>query len=165
MEKIEWIRDLVMSEQKLEEEGLIDLSIEQSFGLDLNRESLSYIRDLKTQFIETAAAFNQLKGGAEGSVKIYGISGSKADFMLFRNGYKLIFALKEAGTLSIRFHSVGSFVPSGSGLPNDFDKNEALIHATIGPFGDLTWKYQGQDVKIENLVRYYFTRFIKESKK
>ena len=163
METLNWIRDLVLSEQKMEEDGVIDFSADLGFTTDLKNESIDFLSELKTNFIETAAAFNQLRSNTDGSVKIYGISGKEADFMLFRNGYKLIFSMKEAGTLSIRFHNIGVLVPQLNEGEAKADPNEALIIATSGPFGELTWKYQGQDIKMNHMVRYYFSRFIKES--
>ncbi len=162
MEKLNWIRDLVLSEQKMEEDGVIDFSTDIGFSTDLKSESTEFLTELKTNFIEISAAFNQLRSNLEGSVKIYGISGKEADFMLFRNGYKLIFSMKEPGTISIRFHNIGALVPQFT-EEDKTDPNEALIIATTGPFGELTWKYQGQEIKMNNMVRYYFSRFIKES--
>ncbi len=167
MEMMNWIKDLVLSEQKMEEEGVVDFSMDFGFTSDLKAESHDFIQEIKASFIETASVFNQLRSNSEGSVKIYGISGTEADFMLFRNGYKLIFSIKEAGTLAIRFHNIGQLVPQANTSEDRTasNANEALIIATKGPFGELTWKYQGQEVKTNHLVKYYFTRFIKESTK
>jgi len=167
MEKLNWIRGLVLSEQKMEEDGVIDFASDLGFTADLKQESNDFLTELKTNFIEVAAAFNQLRSNSEGSVKIYGISGKEADFMLFRNGYKLLFSMKEPGTLAIRFHNIGSLIPqlNNNESLHSQDPNEALIIAAQGPFGELCWKYQGQEVKMPNMVRYYFSRFIKESTK
>ncbi len=166
MEMMNWIKDLVLSEQKMEEDGVVDFSGDFGFSSNLKAESLDFIQEIKTSFIETASVFNQLKSGSDGTVKIYGISGTEADFMLFRNGYKLIFSIKEPGTMSIRFHNIGLLVPQANTTHDENsanNANEALIIATKGPFGELSWKYQGQEVKVTHLVKYYFTRFIKES--
>lgn len=165
METMNWIKDLVLSEQKMEEDGVVDFSMDYGFGSDLKAESQDFIQEVKATFIETSSVFNQLRSNNEGSVKIYGISGTEADFMLFRNGFKLIFSVKEPGTLSIRFHNIGPLVPqaSNSDASAANHANEALIIATKGPFGELSWKYQGQEVKTPHLAKYYFTRFIKES--
>jgi len=165
MEITNWIKDLVLSEQKMEEDGVVDFSADFGFSADLKAESHNFIQDIKASFIETSAVYNQLRSNSEGSVKIYGISGTEADFMLFRNGYKLIFSVKEPGTLSIRFHNIGTLVPQANHTENTIstNSNEALIIATKGPFGELSWKYQGQEVRTTHLVKYYFTRFVKES--
>src|SRR5476649_809541 len=108
MDKIAWIKDLVRTEQKMEETGVVDFTS----GFDpqqlLISESVGYLNALKNAFVEAAASFNQLKASSVGRIKIYGISNTHADFMLFRNGFKLIFSLKEPGVVGIRFHFVGS---------------------------------------------------------
>jgi hypothetical protein len=40
-----------------------------------------------------------------------------------------------------------------------------MLSARWGAFGDLVWTYQDQPVKVEYLVKYYMTRFIRESAK
>lgn len=169
MDKLAWIKDLVRAEQKMEESGVVDFS----FGFDpqqiLISESIAFLNNLKTAFVEAASSFNQLKGSSVGRVKIYGISNTHADFMLFRNGFKLIFSLKEPGVIGIRFHFVGAgFVQvapaSDNGAKVPAAEEDTLI-ARWGAFGDLVWTYQDQTVKTDYLVRYYMTRFVRESAK
>jgi hypothetical protein len=168
MDKLAWIKDLVRAEQKMEESGVVDFS----FGFDpqqlLVNESIGFLNNLKNAFIEASASFNQLKGSSVGRIKIYGISNTHADFMLFRNGFKLIFSLKEPGVVGIRFHYVGAAftqvgAASDNGAPVTNDEN--ILFARWGAFGDLDWTYQEQPVKPDYLVRYYMTRFIRESAK
>lgn len=169
MDKLTWIKDLVRAEQKMEESGVVDFS----FGFDpqhlLVTESVGFLNNLKTSFVEAASSFNQLKGSSVGRIKIYGISNTHADFMLFRNGFKLIFSLKEPGAIGIRFHFVGAgFVQvpaatdNGAKVPTG---EEDTLIARWGAFGDLVWTYQDQAVKPDYLVRYYMTRFVRESAK
>lgn len=169
MDKLSWIKDLVRAEQKMEESGVVDFS----FGFDpqqiLFNESIGFLETLKASFIDASSSFNQLKSSTVGRIKIYGISNTHADFMLFRNGFKLIFALREPGVISIRFHYVGAgFVQmpaasdNGAKVPTG---EEDLLIARWGAFGDLVWTYQEQNVKADYLVRYYMTRFIRESAK
>ncbi len=168
MDKLAWIKDLVRAEQKMEESGVVDFN----FGFDpqqiLITESIEFLNNLKTAFVEAASAFNQLKGSSVGRIKIYGISNTHADFMLFRNGFKLIFSLKEPGVIGIRFHFVGAgFVqmPPASDNGAKVPPDEDTLIARWGAFGDLVWTYQDQVVKIDYLVRYYMTRFVRESAK
>ncbi len=169
MDKLSWIKDLVRAEQKMEESGVVDFS----FGFDpqqlLLTESTGFLESLKSAFIESSSSFNQLKASTVGRVKIYGISNTVADFMLFRNGFKLIFALKEPGVISIRFHYVGAgFVQMPAATDNGAKVpagEEDHLIARWGAFGDLVWTYHEQIVKADYLVRYYMTRFIRESAK
>ncbi len=166
MDKITWIKDLVRAEQDMEESGMIDFNA----GFDpqklLAEESLHFLNDLKVSFVDTVTTFNQLKSSPLGRIKVYGISNTEADFMLFRNGFKLIFALKRPGLISIRFLYVGAtFVPGAPSNDKEVDPSEDQLVAKWGPFGDLVWTYNDQSLKIDFLVRYYMSRFIKESAK
>ena len=166
MDKITWIKDLVRAEQDMEESGMIDFNA----GFDpqklLAEESLQFLNDLKVCFVDTVTTFNQLKSSPLGRIKVYGISNTEADFMLFRNGFKLIFALRRPGQISIRFLYVGAtFVPGAPANDKEVDPSEDQLVAKWGPFGDLVWTYNDQSLKIDFLVRYYMSRFIKESAK
>lgn len=165
MDKINWIKDLVRAEQEMEESGMIDFSA----GFDpqklLNEESLEFLNDLKVGFVDSVTNFNQMKGSPLGRIKVYGISNTEADFMLFRNGFKLIFAIKKPGTISIRFLYVGSSFTPNTVTEEKVDPTEDLLIAKWGPFGDLIWTYNDQPLKIDFLVRYYISRFVKESAK
>lgn len=168
MDKLGWIKELVRAEQKMEESGVVDFGAGFDPAQLLVSESIDFLNQLKTAFVEAASSFNQLKGSAVGRVKIYGISNTHADFMLFRNGFKLIFALKEPGLISIRFHYVGATfvqVPAASDNGQVVPQEEDQLQARWGAFGDLVWTYQEQPIKIDYLVRYYLTRFIRESAK
>lgn len=166
MDKITWIKDLVRAEQEMEESGMIDFSAGFNPQKLLSEESLQFLNDLKVSFVDAVTTFNQLKGSPMGRIKIYGISNTEADFMLFRNGFKLIFGLKKPGTISIRFHYVGAnFIPGANNKDEAPDQGEEGLIAKWGPFGDLVWTYNEQPLKIDFLVRYYISRFIKESAK
>ncbi len=166
MDKLSWIRELVRAEQEMEESGLVDFSVGFDPEKHLFSETIHFLNDLKTGFVEAATAFNQLKGSSIGRVKIYGISRTHADFMLFRNGFKLIFSMKEPGLLSIRSQFAGAQL-LGAAQPAEWNNvgEEDLLQARWGPFGDLIWTYHDQSIKIDYLIRYYLSRFIRESAK
>jgi len=173
MEKISWIKELVKAEQQMEESGMVDMS----FGFDPERvlvtETVQFLLALKTEFVDASTSFNELKPSALGRIKIYGIAKTHADFMLFRNGFKMIFSLKAPGQISVRFNFIGTnYIPTpGAGAPehtpaaNANVMDEHIVEARWGAFEELTWTYKGQPVKLEFMVRHYLTQFIKESAK
>jgi len=164
MNDINWIKDLVLTEQQMEENGVIDYSNDTSSTENLEQETIEYLKDLKVGFIEAASAFNQLKGSPVGKLKIYGISKTIADFMIFRNGYKLIFSMKRPGAIGIGFHQTGQqLIPHQEEQNAESRGDETLITAQWGLFGELKWVYQEHEVKFDMLIRYYMSRFIKES--
>ena len=160
-----WIRELVAADEQIEKSVMIDMNL----GLDTQRilvnETISYLLRLKTDFAESAANFNEFKPSALGRIKVYGIAKTHADFMLFRNGYKMIFSIKNAGLISIRFHYVGNL-----SIPQPTQKesvtivmDEELLEAKWGAFEEVLWTYKGLSFKSEFLIRHYMTTFIKES--
>ena len=163
MNNLQWIKNLVQAEQEMEESGMVDLSSQPNSEEIVERETHEFLQDAKMAFVRTVSSFNKLKDSSLGNVKVYGIAKTKCDFMLFRNGYKLIFSMKEPGYVSILFQNMGSTFTA-----NDNETthgNETTLTAQWGAFGDLNWSYQGHRVQLDSLVRYYLSRFIRESAK
>lgn len=170
MEKISWIKDLVKAEQQMEESGMIDMNFEFDAEKALVQESIQFLLALKTEFVDSSSSFNELKPSPIGRIKIYGIAKTHADFMLFRNGFKMIFSLKAPGKISVKFNFIGTnYIPT-PGQPDASQTTtnvaeENLIEAKWGAFGEIIWTYQNQPVKLEYMVRHYMSSFIKESSK
>jgi hypothetical protein len=165
MDKLSWVKELVQEELRMEESGIVDVQMGFDPERHLTTESLEFLQDLKASFVEVATAFNQMKSTQLGRVKIYGISNTHSDFMLFRNGFKLIFSLKEPGIISMKFQYAGTSFVGSAGPEWAGSSPEDLLHARWGPFGDLIWTYQDQPIKLDYLVRYYMSRFVRESAK
>ena len=164
MEKLTWIKELVLAEQQMEEAGVVDMEA----GFDPTRQvedaTLDFIGDLKAAFVEAAAAFNAMKGSPVGHIRIYGISKTKADFMLFRNGYKLIFSMRQPGLITVSHSSAGAhYIPGQVKNENGPTTNQDLLRATWGAFGQLIWTYNDHEINLDYLVRYYMSRFVKDS--
>ena len=168
-DKLFWIKDLVRAEDHMEESGMIDLAVGLDNERTLTAETLRFLAETKNHIIEAATAFNEIKSSPLGRIKIYGIAKTQADFMLFRNGFKMIFAMKDPGCICIRFNFMGpNYIPTA--LPSIQQSNTAvmeehLIQARKGPFHELIWTFQEQPVQLASLVRYHLTLFIKESSK
>ena len=160
-----WIRELVSADEQLEKSVMIDMNL----GLDTQRilvnESIQFLLRLKNDFAESAASFNELKPSVLGRIKVYGIAKTHADFMLFRNGYKMIFSIKAAGVISMRFHYVGNTaIPQPQAKENvTIVMEEEMLEAKWGAFEEVLWSYKGQPFKPQYLVRHYMTLFIKDS--
>lgn len=162
MDKLQWVKELVLAEQQMEESGMIDIAKGFNAKQIIQEETIDYLRDLKATFTEVVTAFNELKRSELGKIKIYGISNTIADFMLFRNGLKLVFSAVKAGEVIISFQTMNhSFVPSANSEPATTSTDS--IQANWGAYGQLIWKYKGHPIELDYLVRYYLTRFTQES--
>jgi hypothetical protein len=170
MENMNWIKELVRAEQQLEESGMVDVSLGFNDEATLAKDTLDYLNNLKTQFVDMANFFNEMKPSALGRIKVYGIAQTQADFMLFRNGFKMIFSMKAPGLISIRINFIGtSHIPTSNLMPGANQASngteEHMIEAKWGAFGELFWTYRNVPVKSEYVVRYHMTLFVKESAK
>ena len=159
MESLSWVKDLVRVEQEMEESGVVVASTGFNPEKQLYTETTLFLRSLKSLFVDATTAFNQMKTSPMGRLKVYNISQTQSDFMIFRGGFKLIFGMKRPGTVVIRFNrAVGLNLNADS--PSS---EEELLTAKWGPFGDLVWTYNGQPIKKDYLVKYYMTCFVHES--
>lgn len=164
LEKLSWIKELVLAEQQMEEAGVVDMEAGFDPARQVEEATLEFIQDLKTGFVEAASAFNQLKGSTLGHIRIYGISKTKADFMLFRNGYKLIFSMRQPGTISVTYSNAGAnYVPGQQAGKAEDGKGQDQLRASWGAFGQLIWTYNDHEINLNYLIRYYMSRFVKDS--
>ena len=167
-DRIQWIRELVNAEDQMEESGMVDMGTGMDAQRTLVQETLHYLTQLKNEFIEASTAFNELKTSPMGRIKIYGIAKTAADFMLFRNGFKMIFSLKAPGEISIRFNFIGpNYLPAQTpAISNTATMmEEHILHTQEGPFGEVSWCFKKQPVRLAAVVKHHMTLFIKESAK
>lgn len=164
MNKLDWVRDLVRAEQQLEEADMVDFSIGFDANHALQEETLKLLHNIKETFVDYCTAFNQMKGVALGNIKIYGIANTANDFMLFRNGMKLIFSQKKPGQIGIRVSVGGGFF---AGQPTtESSSEEDILEAQWGAFNEIFWTHRGLRVmSTDSVVKFYLSHFIRESAK
>lgn len=166
MDKLSWIKELVQAEQKMEESGIVDFNAGFDPESSLQQDTVEFLTQTKSRFLEACAAFNQLKPSSNGRIKIYAVSRTEADFMIFRNGFKLIFSMRAPGHILVSFNHLGTnYIPSADTTPTSQPNtvNQDALIAQWGAFGKLTWTHQEQEIEVNSLVRFYLSRFIKES--
>lgn len=168
IDRVSWIKELVKAEHQMEESGLVEMSYNVDRDRLLTHSTLQFLLSLKNDFVDSANAFNELKTSPVGRIKVYGIAKTHADFMLFRNGFKMIFTLKAPGQIGIRFNFIGTQMMAGPGAVENSQSvknlmDEHLIEAQWGPFDEIIWTFKGQTFNQESMVRHYMTLFIKES--
>lgn len=168
IEKVDWIKAIINAEQKVEDTGIIDLSPHDDQQRILAHETLQFLLNLKIEFYDAANIYNELKTSPLGRVKVYGVAHTHADFMLFRNGYKMLFTIKAPGIVSIRMNFIGAnVVPSPGPMETHHATTnvmeESQLEAQLGPFNEVIWTYKGRPFQSHHLVRYYLSLFLKES--
>lgn len=168
-DRLNWIKSLVQAEEQMEQSGFVSMTTTSTLENSIKQDTIQFLNQMKEKLIEASVAFNEMKTSPVGRLKIYGVAQTVADFMLFRNGYKMIFSMKQPGMISIRFNFLGpqQTLPAVPTMQRSVANlmEEHLIVAKKGPFQDLEWTFQDQPVKLENVVKYHLTLFVQESAK
>jgi hypothetical protein len=163
-----WVEKLALEEINMENSGVINFNEHLNPHRMLEESSIELMEELREKFEIYLTKFNELrcKHNQANSIRIFKISNTINDFMLYRNTLKLVVARKSHDTISIGFISnTGGLY---SARTNTMDSAVNHIHelrAHVGAFSDISWRFQGELVNIDSLVRHYLTEFIKHSAK
>lgn len=162
---LDWVHELAKNELNPEAANIFN-TVNQFDPKQIVEEStiefLEQLRDLFTTYSRVLNNYNE-NNSKFSDVKIYGISNTAADFMLFRNNVKLVFANTAHGIINATFtqHSRDDLAVNGTSANQ---KQSQDIIAQIGPFMDVVWTYQGEKVNADKLVKYYLIEFVKASR-
>lgn len=154
VDKFSWIKDLVAADRQMHDAGIVDFSIIEDPAQQLEAASIDFLQDLKLEFLKVISAFNQLSGSSLGPIRVYSIAKTQADFMLFRNGIKLIFSLQHAGGIVVSHHV---------GLTGNESSSQHALTPEPKAFGQLVWSYQGCPIHINYMIRFYMSQFVQAS--
>jgi len=162
-----WIENLAMDEINMEESGIVNFSEHLDPMHLLETSSVEFMEKLKEKFDIYVQKFNELRSHQSDksrTIKMFKISNTVNDFMLFRNSLKLVVARRSPDVISIGFLSnSGGLFAARLNFQNDSQTKIHEIKANVGPFNDIKWKFQGENVEMDSLARHYLTEFIKHS--
>jgi hypothetical protein len=152
----------------MEESGYIRFTDAADPARALEEASVEFLNKIKDRFEFYVALFNQYRVNRDQGrmIKVFRISNTINDFMLFRNTLKLIVARRGPDVISVGFlsNSGGLFTPRIPGdQPNIGMPSIHEIKAHVGPFNHITWRYQGEEVNVEAIARFYLAEFIRNS--
>jgi len=155
----QWLTELAYSERRMEKTGEVDYTNHFQKPVILKARTTEFLQILKKAFQSAVEDFNESRNSVTHSIRVYKISGTENDFMIFRNGIKLIISGQQAGLIQFVFNQyLGHiFAPS--------QKPMIEIEATWGAFDQLHWTFKGQRVEHSEIVRYFLTEFIHQSSK
>lgn len=173
---LSWLEELAKAEISMEQTGKIDAFGHWDEEKILKDHSIDFLNQLRTIFQNYASHFNELRRDSRSTIKIYGISGTEADFLVFRNSVKLLVTYSKPGQLEISFHTLsgGLYTPTHRKVGSTRNKIPPppseiegavgdLIHIELGPFNEAYWTFQGIPIAAPALVRFYLTEFVKNS--
>lgn len=157
-----WIIDLARVEDNIEQTGEINFDSTIPAEKILKDSTLKYLKYLRSHITKLITIFNSNKSVNTSSIKVYGISNTEADFMVFRNSLKLIFSMQRPGIIQISYNvSTGGFFTNST--ISTAEQRGDLIHAQLGPFNETIWMYQGKKINTKEMIRFFISRFVQNS--
>jgi len=157
-----WLKRLVENETELLRTGSGDFISHQDHRKVVEEATMEFMLELKEEFLNCVDLFNSYRGGSHlpNSVKIFNISNTQADFIIFRNTMKLVVSNPALGVINFSFvNRANTFTKA----PVKSKKEGYDLIAQLYPFNDLAWTFHGERINIEAVVRYLFTDFVKSS--
>jgi len=159
-----WIENLALEELNMDQSGVVSFEEHLDPIHFLEESSIKLMDDLRDRFEFYVAKFNEHRTSAhnnEAQIKIFKISNTVNDFMLFRNSLRLVINRKANDVISIGFLAgTGELIPARINALHPTKEAIHEIKANVGPFNSITWRMHGEVVDLEALVRFYLTEFI-----
>jgi hypothetical protein len=160
---VHWLKRLSENESELLRTGSGDFVSHQDHRKVVEEASLEFMQEVRDEFLNCVDLFNSYRGGSHlpNSVKIFNISNTAADFIIFRNTLKLVVSNPALGVVNFSFvNRANTFTKA----PSIKTKKEGYdLIAQLYPFNDLAWTFHGERIHVESVVRYLFTEFVKSS--
>lgn len=162
-----WLETLALDEINMEESGVVKFYNHLDPALHLEESSINFVNELRELFEIALTRFNSFRGGKESgaAIKIFSISGTVNDFMLYRNSLKLLVSRRANDLLAISFlsNTGGSFAAQTEAAFSSQPLSHHEIKAHVGPFSEISWRYNGDTVNPYFIVKHYLTEFVKNS--
>lgn len=162
-----WIESLALEEINMEESGIVNITGHLNPELMLEEASIKFMNEIKDKFEVYVNSFNRYRSqsNSQFAIKMFKISNTVNDFMLFRNSLRLVFARKANDCISIGFIANGKDIFAARLSINDRHGTQSMheLRAHIGAFGKISWRFNGEVVDVDALVRHYLTEFIVNS--
>lgn len=162
-----WIHDLARAETHPDAERLLGLGSSLDPHQIVEENTVHFLNELRERFNEYARLFNSYsEGGARfQELKVYSVAQTAADFMLYRSQVKLVVSNSAHGVISLSFaqHQRGPFGFDGANPEAVTTKAQDLL-AQIGPFRDVKWTFQGEEILPEQIAKYYFAEFVRATR-
>ncbi len=152
-----WAVELAMDERRMEAQGTVEFTNSYQKQELLKIRTREYLQTLQEGFRQQVELFNESRRSATHAIHIYKVSKAEGDFMLFRNGVKLVVSGQRAGKIIFAFNQyLGQiFAPSQAPVIE--------VEASWGPFDQLFWSFKGERIQVLDLLRYFLTEFSKQS--
>ncbi len=161
-----WIENLALEELRMDESGIVNFNDHLNPSFFLEESSIALMDNIKEEMEFYVNKFNEYRGNLNSQIKLFKISNTVNDFMLFRNSLRLVFARKSINLITIGFMSATGQI-FGPRINDQSAVTEAPheLKARVGAYNKIIWEFMGEEIDVNALVRHYLTEFIRSSAK
>jgi hypothetical protein len=156
-QSLDWASQLAITEKQMERQGTVDLHPSLNKQEQLKQKTREFLQNLQNSFREKVELFNESRQSPAYHIHIYKVSNTPDDFMLYRNGVKLVVSGQRAGRIVFAFNQFLGHLLSTQHQP------VLELQATWGALDQLSWTYRGERVTEADLLRYLLSEFIYQS--
>ena len=164
--RTDWIENLALDELNMDEAGIVHFDDHLNIDQILEESSLNLMNQMRDLVEVYTNRFNEYRGKNDQTpqIKVFKISNTINDFMLFRNSLKLVFARKSNEVITSGFISnTGGLYAARLNHSEPALNTAHEMRAHVGPFNKITWRFQGEVLDVDSMIRHYLTEFIKNS--
>jgi hypothetical protein len=154
-----WAVDLAQTESRMERMGEVEYSNSFKKQELLKIQTAEFMSVLRQEFGRHIEIFNESRRSGAHAVHLYRITNTEQDYMLFRNGVKLVVSGQRSGRILFAFNQFLGQIYATQQNPH-FE-----LEAQWGPFDQLLWTYKNERVQVQDVVRFFLTEFVRQSYK
>jgi hypothetical protein len=154
-----WAAELAHTERRMERLGEVEYSNSFKKQEMLKVQTAEFMAVLRHEFGRQVETFNEARQAGGQSVHLYRITNTEQDFMLFRNGVKLVVSGQRSGRILFAFNQFLGQIYATSQNPN-FE-----LEAQWGAFDQLQWTYRNERVQVQDVIRFFLSEFVRQSYK
>lgn len=156
-----WIHELARAESSPEAALLDGLTKTSGPQQAIEESTVDFLTDLRADFEEYVRVFNSISedGKKFSDIKLFNLAEGAANFMLYRNGIKLIVSNTAHGVIQFSYNRHATVQQTGADSM-DIPSAEELL-AQVGVFGSVQWTCRSEKTDSESVSRYFFAEFIR----
>ncbi|MEO5666622.1 MAG: hypothetical protein ABIR96_01050 [Bdellovibrionota bacterium] len=154
-----WAAELAHTERRMERLGEVEYSTSFKKQEMLKTQTSEFMAVLRHEFARQIETFNEARQSGAQAVHLYRITNTEQDFMLFRNGVKLVVSGQRSGRVLFAFNQFLGQIYTSTQNPN-FE-----LEAQWNAFEQLVWTYRNDRVQLQDIIRFFLSEFIRQSYK
>lgn len=160
-----WLSALISEEVGAESNGIISIPSEDIELELLDKSSIEFMDSIRVELEKLILIFNKERAAnqADRSIKFFKIANTVNDFMIYRKSLKMIFTRRAVDLISIQINRGNINIMDLSQHENIPENSHWEIQARIGEFSQVEWLYRNQPFKLNDLVQFLLTLFVRSS--